>query len=492
MLNKVMTSSKKIALEGITYDDVLLLPAASSVLPRDADVRTRLTRRIQLNIPLLSAAMDTVTEAEMAVALAREGGIGILHKNMSIDRQAEEVDRVKRSESGMIQKPITLAPEQTVAQALEVMRKYSISGIPITRDEHLVGILTNRDLRFEPNLDLQISKVMTTGNLIIAPVGTTLEEAEVILQKNRIEKLPVVDKQGRLKGLITFKDIQKKKRYPHACKDDHGRLRVGAAVGVTADTLDRVHALVASGVDVVIVDTAHGHSVGVIDMVKRVRKAVHIDLIAGNVATAEGTRALIKAGADGVKVGIGPGSICTTRVVAGVGVPQISAIMECSREAKKSRVPIIADGGIKQTGDIAKAIAAGADSVMIGGLFAGVEESPGESVLYEGRSFKIYRGMGSLSAMKSGSSDRYFQDVEDGLPKLVPEGIEGRVPFKGSLADTVYQMVGGLRAAMGYCGTRTIADLKEKGRFVRMTEAGLRESHPHDIAITKEAPNYHL
>ena len=492
MLNKVMTSSKKIALEGITYDDVLLLPAASSVLPRDADVRTRLTRRIQLNIPLLSAAMDTVTEAEMAVALAREGGIGILHKNMSIDRQAEEVDRVKRSESGMIQKPITLAPEQTVAQALEVMRKYSISGIPITRDEHLVGILTNRDLRFEPNLDLQISKVMTTGNLIIAPVGTTLEEAEVILQKNRIEKLPVVDKQGRLKGLITFKDIQKKKRYPHACKDDHGRLRVGAAVGVTADTLDRVHALVASGVDVVIVDTAHGHSVGVIDMVKRVRKAVHIDLIAGNVATAEGTRALIKAGADGVKVGIGPGSICTTRVVAGVGVPQISAIMECSREAKKSRVPIIADSGIKQTGDIAKAIAAGADSVMIGGLFAGVEESPGESVLYEGRSFKIYRGMGSLSAMKSGSSDRYFQDVEDGLPKLVPEGIEGRVPFKGSLADTVYQMVGGLRAAMGYCGTRTIADLKEKGRFVRMTEAGLRESHPHDIAITKEAPNYHL
>ncbi|OGU66808.1 MAG: IMP dehydrogenase [Ignavibacteria bacterium RIFCSPHIGHO2_02_FULL_56_12] len=492
MLNKVMTSSKKIALEGITYDDVLLLPAASSVLPRDADVRTRLTRRIQLNIPLLSAAMDTVTEAEMAVALAREGGIGILHKNMSIDRQAEEVDRVKRSESGMIQKPITLAPEQTVAQALEVMRKYSISGIPITRDEHLVGILTNRDLRFEPNLDLQISKVMTTGNLIIAPVGTTLEEAEVILQKNRIEKLPVVDKQGRLKGLITFKDIQKKKRYPHACKDDHGRLRVGAAVGVTADTLDRVHALVASGVDVVIVDTAHGHSVGVIDMVKRVRKAVHIDLIAGNVATAEGTRALIKAGADGVKVGIGPGSICTTRVVAGVGVPQISAIMECSREAKKSRVPIIADGGIKQTGDIAKAIAAGADSVMIGGLFAGVEESPGESVLYEGRSFKIYRGMGSLSAMKSGSSDRYFQDVEDGLPKLVPEGIEGRVPFKGSLADTVYQMVGGLRAAMGYCGTRMIADLKEKGRFVRMTEAGLRESHPHDIAITKEAPNYHL
>lgn len=492
MLNKVMTSSKKIALEGITYDDVLLLPAASSVLPRDADVRTRLTRRIQLNIPLLSAAMDTVTEAEMAVALAREGGIGILHKNMSIDRQAEEVDRVKRSESGMIQKPITLAPEQTVAQALEVMRKYSISGIPITRDEHLVGILTNRDLRFEPNLELKISKVMTTGNLIIAPVGTTLEEAEVILQKNRIEKLPVVDKQGRLKGLITFKDIQKKKRYPHACKDDHGRLRVGAAVGVTADTLDRVHALVASGVDVVIVDTAHGHSVGVIDMVKRVRKAVHIDLIAGNVATAEGTRALIKAGADGVKVGIGPGSICTTRVVAGVGVPQISAIMECSREAKKSRVPIIADGGIKQTGDIAKAIAAGADSVMIGGLFAGVEESPGESVLYEGRSFKIYRGMGSLSAMKSGSSDRYFQDVEDGLPKLVPEGIEGRVPFKGSLADTVYQMVGGLRAAMGYCGTRTIADLKEKGRFVRMTEAGLRESHPHDIAITKEAPNYHL
>ncbi len=482
----------KIIGEAVTYDDVLLTPAHSSVLPRDADVRTRLTRHITLNIPLVSAAMDTVTEAEMAIAMAREGGIGILHKNMSIERQAEEVDRVKRSESGMIQRPITLSSGQTVGDALEVMRKYSISGIPIVDDEHLVGILTNRDLRFEPNLDLPVAKVMTSGNLITAPTGTTLEEAEVILQKHRIEKLPVVDKNGRLRGLITFKDIQKKKRHPHACKDEHGRLRVGAGVGVTGDTLERVAALVAAGADVLVVDTAHGHSQGVITMLKKIRAKVDVDLIAGNVATAEATRALIRAGADGVKVGIGPGSICTTRVVAGVGVPQVTAIMECASAAKRSNVPLIADGGIKQTGDIAKAIAAGADSVMIGGLFAGVEESPGEKVLYEGRSYKMYRGMGSLEAMKKGSKDRYFQDVEDDIQKLVPEGIEGRVPFKGQLSDTVYQMVGGLRAAMGYCGCRTIPEMKAKARFTRMTEAGLRESHPHDISITKEAPNYHL
>jgi len=482
---------KKIVGEAVTYDDVLLLPAKSSVLPRETDVRTKLTREISLNIPLVSAAMDTVTESEMAIALAREGGIGILHKNMTIQRQAEEVDKVKRSESGMILHPITLGLNRTVRDALEVMRKYSISGIPIVEDEKLVGILTNRDLRFEPNLDLQVSKVMTASDLVVAPVGTTLEEAEVILQKNRIEKLPVVDKNGKLKGLITFKDIQKKKRHPNACKDKLGRLRTGAAVGVTSDTLDRVASLVEAGVDVIIVDTAHGHSKGVLTMVKLIKSKFDIQLVAGNVATGEATRDLIKAGADAVKVGIGPGSICTTRVIAGVGVPQVTAIMECAKVASKSGVALIADGGIKQTGDIAKAIAAGADSVMLGSLFAGVEESPGEKVLYEGRSYKMYRGMGSLEAMKQGSRDRYFQDVEDDIQKLVPEGIEGRVPFKGSLSETVHQMIGGVRAAMGYCGCRTIADMKTKAQFVRMTDAGLRESHPHDIAITKEAPNYH-
>lgn len=483
---------KKIIGEAITYDDVLLLPAKSAVLPRETNVATKLTRHIELNIPLVSAAMDTVTESEMAVAIAREGGIGILHKNMSIQRQAEEVDRVKRSESGMIRDPITLSPEHTVGQAMEMMRKYSISGIPIVKEESLVGILTNRDLRFEPNLDLNVAKVMTSVNLITAPVGTTLEEAEVILQKNRIEKLPVVDRNGKLKGLITFKDIQKKKRHPNACKDKLGRLRVGAAVGVTSDTMERVSALLAAGVDVIVVDTAHGHSKGVIEMVKRIKSKFTIDVIAGNVGTAEATRDLIRAGADGIKVGIGPGSICTTRVVAGVGVPQVTAIMECSKAALRSNVPIIADGGIKQTGDIPKALAAGADAVMIGGLFAGVEESPGEKVLYEGRSYKMYRGMGSIEAMKEGSKDRYFQDVEDDIQKLVPEGIEGRVPFKGNLADTAYQMIGGLRAAMGYCGCKTVSEMKTKAQFIRMTEAGLRESHPHDINITKEAPNYHL
>lgn len=483
---------KKIIGEAITYDDVLLVPAKSSVLPRETEVRTKLTKQIDLNIPLISAAMDTVTESAMAIAIARKGGIGILHKNMSIHRQAEEVDKVKRSESGMILHPITLGPGQTVREALEMMKKYSISGIPIVQDEKLVGILTNRDLRFEPNMDLEISKLMTSGNLVTTPVGTTLGEAEVILQKNRIEKLPVVDKNGKLKGLITFKDIQKKKRHPYACKDELGRLRAGAAVGVTSDTMERVAALVEAGVDVVVVDTAHGHSMGVIRMVKRIKSRFDVQLIAGNVGTAEATRDLVKAGADAVKVGIGPGSICTTRVVAGVGVPQITAIMECARAASRSRTPLIADGGIKQTGDIAKAIAAGADSVMIGSLFAGVDESPGEKVLYEGRSYKLYRGMGSLEAMKEGSKDRYFQDVEDDIQKLVPEGIEGRVPSKGSLNETVHQMIGGLRAAMGYCGCHTVAEMKAKAQFVRMTDAGLRESHPHDIAITKEAPNYHM
>lgn len=485
-------ATKKIIGEGVTYDDVLLVPAKSQVLPREANVRTRLSRHIELNIPILSAAMDTVTESEMAIALAREGGIGIVHKNLPIEQQAHEVDRVKRSESGMIRDPITLSPESTVSQALGLMRKYSISGIPIVQHESLIGILTNRDLRFEPNLDLVVSKVMTNGSLITAPVGTTLEEAEVILQKHRIEKLPVVDKNGKLKGLITFKDIQKKKRYPNACKDKLGRLRVGAAVGVTSDTLERVAALVEVGVDVIVVDTAHGHSQGVLDMVRKIRSKFEVELIVGNVGTGEAAKDLIKLGADAIKVGIGPGSICTTRVIAGVGVPQVTAIMECAKVAQKSKIPVIADGGIKQTGDIAKALAAGADSVMIGGLFAGVEESPGEKVLYEGRSYKVYRGMGSLEAMKHGSRDRYFQDAEDDLPKLVPEGIEGRVPYKGNLSDTVHQMVGGLRAAMGYCGCRTVAELKTKAQFVRMTEAGLRESHPHDIMINKEAPNYHL
>jgi IMP dehydrogenase len=484
--------NSKIIGEAITYDDVLLVPGKSSVLPREVDVRTKLTKSITLNIPLLSAAMDTVTEAEMAVALAREGGIGILHKNMSIARQAEEVDRVKRSESGMILNPITLPPDKTVGDVLDVMAKYRISGIPIVENEKLVGILTNRDLRFQPNRNLKIADVMTSKNLVTARVGTTLEEAEVILQQHKIEKLLVVDKTGKLCGLITVKDIQKKKRYPHACKDKHGRLRVGAAVGVTEDTIERAGALLAAGVDVLVIDTAHGHSRGVLKMVARVKKTYpDAEIIAGNIATKEAALDLIRAGADAIKVGIGPGSICTTRVVAGVGVPQVTAIMECAAVAHKFKIPVIADGGIKQTGDIAKAIAAGADAIMIGGLFAGLEESPGEKVLYEGRSYKIYRGMGSIDAMKEGSKDRYFQDAEDDLQKLVPEGIEGRVPFKGELSATVYQMVGGLRSAMGYVGAENIAVMKTKAKFVRMSDAGLRESHPHDIHITKEAPNYH-
>lgn len=484
----------KILLEALTYDDVLLVPAKSSVLPREVEVRTKLTRNIELNIPLISAAMDTVTESDMAIAMAREGGIGILHKNMSIARQADEVLRVKRSESGMILEPVTVWANQKVRDVLKLMRKYSISGIPVVdKNNHLIGIITNRDLRFEPDEDAFVSDIMTKENLVTAPLGTSLNQAERILQKHKVEKLPVVDKSGVLKGLITFKDILNKRKHPIACKDKHGRLRVGAAVGVTADTLQRVAELVKADVDVVIIDTAHGHSKGVLETVRRVRKKFpKLDLIAGNVGTAQGTRDMIRAGVDAVKVGIGPGSICTTRVVAGVGVPQVTAILECSRAAAKSGIPIIADGGIKQTGDIAKAIAAGADTIMIGGLFAGVDESPGEKVLYEGRSYKIYRGMGSLGAMKEGSRDRYFQDTEDDIQKLVPEGIEGRVAYKGPLGDTVYQMVGGLRAAMGYCGCGTIADMKRNAQFVRMTESGLRESHPHDIAITKEAPNYHI
>jgi len=484
----------KIIGEALTYDDVLLVPRQSSVLPREADVRTFLTRTIGLNIPLISAAMDTVTESAMAIAMAREGGLGILHKNMSIARQAEEVDRVKRSESGMILDPITVRADQRIRDVNTLLNKYKISGIPVVDEEHrLIGIITNRDLRFQPNEDQGVSAVMTRENLITAPVGTSLEQAKHILMKHKIEKLPVVDRNGTLKGLITFKDIQKKISHPHACKDEHGRLRVGAAVGVTPETHDRVLALVKAGADVIIVDTAHGHSRGVIETVKAIRKRFpRLSIVAGNVATGEATRALISAGVDAVKVGVGPGSICTTRVVAGIGVPQVTAIMECAKIARRARVPLIADGGIKQTGDIAKAIAAGASAVMIGSLFAGVDESPGEKVLYEGRSFKMYRGMGSIEAMKAGSKDRYFQDAEDDLQKLVPEGIEGRVPYKGPLGDTVLQMLGGLRAAMGYCGTATIADLQRKGRFVRMTDAGLRESHPHDIIITKEAPNYHV
>ncbi|MGA2625038.1 MAG: IMP dehydrogenase [Bacteroidota bacterium] len=486
--------TKKFIGDGLTFDDVLLIPRKSSVLPRDVDISTRLSRNIRLNIPLVSAAMDTVTEAGLAIAIAREGGIGILHKNMTIDQQAAQVDRVKRSESGMILDPVTMHAHQTVGEALQLMGRFQISGIPIvSEDGKLVGIVTNRDLRFEPNRDLDVSEIMTTGNLVTAPLGTTLDQAERILQKHKIEKLPVVDKSGKLRGLITFKDIQKKKKFPNACKDPQGRLRVGAAVGVTEDTLERAEALVREGVDVIIVDTAHGHSRGVIEMVKRIKKSyTGCEIIAGNVGTAEATRDLIRTGIDAVKVGIGPGSICTTRIIAGVGVPQVSAIYECAKVAMRSNVPLIADGGIKQTGDIAKAIAAGADSVMIGSLFAGVEESPGEKVLLEGRSYKVYRGMGSLEAMKKGSSDRYFQDVEEGLPKLVPEGIEGLVPYKGSLADIVYQMAGGLRAAMGYCGCANIKEMKTKPQFMKMSEAGLRESHPHDIRVTKEAPNYRI
>lgn len=486
-------SSHKILEEGITFDDVLLVPRYSETLPRDANTSAKLTRSITLNIPIISAAMDTVTESAMAIALAREGGIGIIHKNLSIERQADEVDKVKRFESGMIRKPITLQRHHTVRDAQALMARYKISGFPvIDADNRLVGIVTNRDMRFAGDGSATIDSIMTSDRLITAPFGTTLEDAERILQEHRIEKLPIIDPDGLLVGLMTVKDIQKKKRYPKAAKDEQGRLRVGAALGISPDTPERVQALVDAGVDVVIVDTAHGHTKGVITMVETIKgRFPSLNVIAGNIATADAARALIEAGADGVKVGIGPGSICTTRVVAGVGVPQITAIINVASVASPMGIPVIADGGIKQTGDVAKAIAAGADTVMIGGLLAGHEESPGEKVQLEGRAYKIYRGMGSLGAMGQGSADRYFQDVEDEISKLVPEGIEGRVPFKGSVSDTIYQLVGGLRASMGYCGCPSIEDMQRHARFVRMTSAGLRESHPHDIIITKESPNYY-
>ncbi|HPC35089.1 MAG TPA: IMP dehydrogenase [Candidatus Marinimicrobia bacterium] len=483
---------EKIAREGLTFDDVLLIPAESNVLPKQVSLVAHLTKKIQLNIPVLSAAMDTVTEGKMAIAIAREGGIGILHKNMSIEQQITEVDKVKRSESGMIVKPITLSSDSTIRDALNLMDRYSISGIPVVDNGQLKGILTNRDIRFETNLDLRISERMTKENLVTAPEGTTLENAEEILQRHRIEKLLIVDNEGRLKGLITVKDILKKKRFPNAAKDEFGRLRVGAAVGVGSDYLLRAEKLVNEQVDVLVVDTAHGHSANVIKTVRELkRRFPQVDVIAGNVATAFATEALIDAGADAVKVGIGPGAICTTRVIAGVGIPQLTAILDCAEVAMKSGIPIIADGGIRYSGDIAKALAAGASTVMLGSLFAGLDESPGETVLYEGRVYKSYRGMGSIAAMTRGSSDRYFQEGEE-TSKLVPEGIEGIVPYKGSLADTIHQLVGGLRSAMGYCGTATIDELQKRGRFIRVTQASIQESHPHNVKISKEAPNYRL
>lgn len=478
--------------EGLTFDDVLLRPAKSSVVPRDVDVHTRLTKRIELNIPLVSAAMDTVTESRLAIALAQEGGIGIIHKNLDPLRQAEEVDKVKRSESGMIRNPITLGPDHLLSEAAEIMARYRISGVPVTEKGKLVGILTNRDLRFQRNFKIKISQVMTKERLVTAPVGTSLKVAEQILYQHRIEKLPVVDNKGILKGLITIKDIEKRLRYPHASKDKHGRLRVGAAVSPGPELEERVKLLVEAGADILAVDTAHGHSRNVLEAVRRIKRLQPaVDVMAGNIATAEAVRDLIAAGADAVKVGIGPGSICTTRVVAGVGVPQITAIQACSRAAA-GRVPVIADGGVKYSGDITKAVAAGANAVMLGNLFAGTDESPGEVVILEGRSFKVYQGMGSLASMKKGSRDRYFQGDVREEDKLVPEGVVGRVPYRGTLAAIVYQLVGGLRSGMGYCGCRTLPELRRKAQFIRITHAALRESHPHDVIITNEAPNYRL
>lgn len=478
--------------EGLTFDDVLLVPAHSNILPKDVSLVTRLSRNIALNIPLVSAAMDTVTEARAAICMAREGGIGIIHKNMSIAEQAHEVDKVKKSESGMIVDPITMRPNQKISEALEIMSKYRISGVPvISKRGKLVGILTNRDLRFETDFDLPISARMTKRKLVTVEVGTTLEQAREHLKHTRVEKLLVVDNDRNLKGLITIKDIEKVKKYPNSCKDSFGRLRVGAAVGPTADMEARMEALIKAGVDVVVIDTAHGHSQGVIDAVKRAKTMFPgCEIIAGNIATAEAAEALIKAGADGIKVGIGPGSICTTRVVAGVGVPQITAINECARIARKYDIPLIADGGVKYSGDLPKAIVAGADSIMLGSLLAGTEESPGDTVLYQGRTYKTYRGMGSIGAMKEGSKDRYFQSDVDSEIKLVPEGIEGMVPFRGPLSATIHQLMGGLRSGMGYTGSESISGLQKKGRFVRITSAGLKESHVHDVTITKEAPNY--
>lgn len=481
--------SEKFAYEGLTFDDVLLIPQKSDILPNAVQMQTNLTNTIKLNIPLMSAAMDTVTESAMAIAIAREGGIGIIHKNMTIEQQATEVDKVKRSEHGVIIDPFKLSEEHTLAEADALMGKYRISGVPITDDDgKLKGIITNRDLRFETDFSKKIKFAMTKENLVTAPVGTTLDEAQEILRKFKIEKLPIVDKNGYLQGLITIKDIEKSVKYPNSAKDSDGRLLAGAAIGITDDVLDRVEALVSAKVDVLVLDSAHGHSMNIMKCIKKVKDAFpHIQIIAGNIATGEAAEDLIKAGADAIKVGIGPGSICTTRVVAGVGVPQITAIYNAYQVAKKYNIPVIADGGIKYSGDIPKAIACGANVVMLGSLLAGCEESPGEFELFEGRRFKVYRGMGSIAAMEKGSKDRYFQT---GTKKLVPEGVEGRVPYKGPAADTIYQLIGGLRSSMGYCGTATIEDLKERGKFVRITNAGLIESHPHDISITKEAPNY--
>ncbi len=478
----------KIVKEGITFDDVLLIPGKSEILPKDADTKTRLTKKINLNIPLMSAGMDTVTEGKMAIAMAREGGIGIIHKNMSIEEQALEVDKVKRSEHGVIVDPFYLSPDHIVADALELMERYHISGVPITTDGKLVGIITNRDIRFELDYDRKIHEVMTKDSLVTAREGITMDQAQQILMKHKIEKLPIIDGDNNLKGLITIKDIEKAIKFPNSAKDAGGRLLTGAAVGITGDLLDRVEALNRAKVDVIVLDTAHGHSKGVLEAVRKIKDAYpELQVIAGNVATAEATKDLIEAGADCVKVGIGPGSICTTRVVAGIGVPQLTAVYDCAKAAKEYGIPVIADGGIKYSGEIPKAVAAGADVIMIGSLFAGVEESPGETVIFKGRSFKTYRGMGSISAMKKGSKDRYFQEESK---KLVPEGVEGKVPYKGELKETVHQLIGGLRAGMGYCGTPTIKDLQEKGQFIKITGAGLRESHPHDIMITTEAPNY--
>jgi IMP dehydrogenase len=479
----------KFVKEGLTFDDVLLVPRKSEVLPKEVDVSSRLGEKLKLNIPLISAGMDTVTESQLAIAIAREGGIGIVHKNMSIEQQAAQIDRVKRSESGVITNPFSLTPEHHVYHAEELMGKYRISGVPIVdEDNTLVGIITNRDLRFVHDYSIKIKDVMTKENLVTAPVGTTLHQAETILQQHKIEKLPLVDDNQKLKGLITIKDIEKAIQFPHSAKDSRGRLVVGAAVGIGKDTFERVNALVQAEIDVLVIDSAHGHHINILNTVAEVRRQ-HPDLliIAGNVATGEATEDLIKAGASIVKVGIGPGSICTTRIIAGIGVPQVTAVYDCATVARKYNVPIIADGGIKYSGDITKAIAAGADAVMVGSLFAGTEESPGESEIYQGRRFKVYRGMGSLGAMKDGSKDRYFQENEN---KLVPEGIEGRVAYKGPLADTIHQLIGGLRAGMGYCGTKTIGELQSDTKFTRITNAGLRESHPHDVQITKEAPNY--
>lgn len=478
----------KIVKEGLTFDDVLLIPEASDVLPAEVDLRTTLAKGINLNIPIVSAAMDTVTESRLAIAMAREGGMGIIHKNMSIEEQAKEVDKVKRSEHGVITDPFYLAPDNLVKDAIDLMERYRISGVPITKDGKLVGILTNRDLRFETNYEQPISAVMTKEKLVTAPVGTSLEDAKNILGKHRIEKLPIVDEKGYLKGLITIKDIEKSIQYPNSARDKHGRLLVGAAVGTAANTMDRVAALIEAKVDVIAIDTAHGHSAMVLKKVAEIKKKFpSLTLIAGNVATAEATKALIDAGADIVKVGIGPGSICTTRIVAGIGVPQLTAVMDCAEEADKHQKRIIADGGIKYSGDIVKALAAGGSAVMIGSMLAGTQESPGEIELYQGRSFKVYRGMGSLAAMAAGSNDRYFQE---NAKKFVPEGVEGRVPYRGSVSDIIYQMKGGLRSGMGYCGKHNIDELRKSSKFVKITNAGLLESHPHDISISKEAPNY--